>query len=34
MKKDYGYVRRDLIGIAVVGIVSFAFIGVMSFVVQ
>ncbi|GIW13811.1 MAG: hypothetical protein KatS3mg062_1250 [Tepidiforma sp.] len=32
--KDYSYVKRDLLGILVVGIISFAFIGVMSFVVQ
>lgn len=34
VRKDYGYVRRDLLGIAIVGIISFAFIGVMSFIVQ
>lgn len=34
MSKDYGYVRKDLLGIAVVGAVTLAFIIAMSFVVQ
>ncbi|WBL35636.1 hypothetical protein O0235_12760 [Tepidiforma flava] len=32
--RDYSYVRRDLLGILVVGLISLGFIGVMSFVVQ
>jgi hypothetical protein len=32
--KDYSYVRRDLLGILVVGLISLGFIGVMSFIVQ
>jgi len=32
--RDYSYVRRDLLGILVVGLISFGFIGAMSFVVR
>ncbi len=32
--KDYGYVKRDLLGIAAVGAVTLAFIVAMSFIVQ
>lgn len=34
VNRDYSYVRRDLLGILVVGLISFGFIGVMSFVVR
>jgi hypothetical protein len=34
VNRDYSYVRRDLLGILVVGLISFGFIVAMSFVVR